>query len=1685
MHSEPGNRSQKPLKSASSAAGATSTTSPSGPVLNFTNQSTRDAGGVTFSNYQSNGGSTDQASYGVWIKTTAKTQQMIFQTGYGKPWIYIQNDQIGILWDDAGDGWLSVDTNPISDGTWHHIAVVFSNGAIALYKDGILTADTFAVTTSTLAGQPFNLGGNYGMQFTTPDSYLLLPGFVGEMWNAQIWSIALSSAEISGVTMYNLYGNYPAGLQLLSSVDLATNSVTNQINGDIASLVDVSVISDILPVTPTTPPVYTLTATSSLTEDYIHSAVMQASSSSSTTQPLATFLNSSGQSEALLITDTASGSNELCHLMREPLSSTGWNIVGIGAQVASITASNSNNVAILGVDESIWISNAGHWNPLPSLPGGSPSLSACQDGVIYATCDQGGQYVLYQYDATNAAFTEVGTIPYAAPPVGSAGNLWTIDDSGDVLYNTSNPLDLGIDWAPADLSTLDPADSPASVFMAMDGSVWLLCNNATNNTLDVYAQDPSGVGWDLCSTPDGLSGFAPQNTNLFYALGTEGGITTLYSCDGNGNNTVVPQPVGRMLSAISVGSVDGTLWALDSIGSVWQSLNGNWIRMIQPTGLSGATGGNTITEVVTGQHALGYQYAFYVMDGSLYWSYFQDEPGVFGGYWTVPAPVLPTQIVTGISNIGVVNDPVTASNLIVYGVGSSGDLIVVQNDGNNVWTAVDHSVGTSLANVKPIFNTYNSYWVVYAIIDGTFHAGVGQLDKPATKLTAVKNSPPLSTLIPIATNPQGIDWTMVAMATDPQNQVWTIQISSVGDSNFDFGFVQLTDGSSMGSVTAVAAMIASETAGARVYATDQNDSLWIIRQTGYSNGTFQWSEWHPLGNDCMLLGTGCTMPQPNATNTPPVDLFSLDSGYEVNVLSEDATTGLLTDLVMLQPAGTNMDAAYVSRYLTEVTVTDNNSTAQPNFPVAITADVAVGVWVGQALYTVTPDIPITLATDNQGIISFAFFATDLHTPTFSFSSENLTSPPSIYPAQNVHDYLSGSTSAMPDRPQFQSDGQALSTGNKQTQPDWEPNATASLVDPTNPTYVSNTPSAAGSILQVYTFSVTPSGTSGQWSVGDSSGGLLGGSDFWHDLCNFPHDIDHAIKKGVLAVTKVLVDAANQVVSFTMELANGATQLLNLIVHTVEDVVSAVKAVFRFIGCVLKDIIDWIKALFHWQDILNTKLVLEAGLTGIMGKLAGNLDPTSPYYIGTLFNQYWDDTVKGTVISAIGALKSQYSNSQSLNQITAQGAPPFPPNFPAGPDALHASNVSAAQNSNGPQTNYVHHHVNNYANNGGTFPPQAGGDGNSGDSVMHAVYAAITTNLIDNNDFQPFQTAGSLRDLFSDPKNFADVALYDIITAVEDGVILVLDLIEAVVDAFFAIAGNALAGFQKVLTKHIDIPVISWIYKKISGDPLSLMDLMCLGIALPTTILYKFTFGMPHASAPFTSEDVTTFQQFYSVENLPWPSLGGGSTGVSATAGLQISTPPPVGWLILILGFPYAWNDAFGDLLAWLLPNGAKADPLAPFFSWTGIVVGFILQSFGAPYSIFPLPGPQTLAEQMTMSMWALNFIPIIYNTVFTVLDSAHAAAKWNYDWGLIVCSAVGLALEGMGIATGVEQIKDPTKKYNAYYYVPNFIGQLSSIMKPLQYVKGEPGIPAILVLMGTDFWIDSANYLLGGLSDIT
>jgi hypothetical protein len=1390
---------------------------------------------------------------------------------------------------------------------------------------------------------------------------------------------------------------------------------------------------------------YTVVASSKLSEDYIHSSSMLASASA--TSPLASFLNSSGQSEALLIHDNG----ELCHLLREPLSGTGWNVVGIGAQIETIIGASSNSMATVGVDESIWISNAGHWNSVPPPPGKTPAFSACQEGTFFATSSHDGQSVLYQYDPTSAAFREVGPIPYSTPPVGRVGYLWTVGVGGMVLYNKTSPMDPS-NWFPLSYGAWERrGDIPGAVFVTTDNSVWVFCPV----TKALYTRDPYDI-WYHCSAPDRVIAVAPLNGNAFYALCVHEETTRLYLCDGQGNNTVVSQPEDdKTLKSISVGAMDGTLWVLDNIGTAWRNLNGTWVRMIQPTDLAGVTRGHHVTEVVTGQHKLGDQYAFYVIEGNLHWSVFGESEGLFGGYWTVPV-----KIFSGISNIRAVNDPHANSKLIVYGVSAKGNLVVVQSVSKNDWTAVEKPMDTSLSGTKPIFNPWNSYWITYAVIHDVLYAGVGKLDQPAKTLSTVKDLPIfLKSLIPFSTSPQGIDWTLAAAAVDASNQVWTIQISSVDQKGNITHICTPLGAPATGAIPNAVGMIASETAGARIYACDQDDLLWVIRQTGFSNAAFQWSAWLPLGDECTTLAVGCTLPPPSAPHKPPVDLFSLDPGFEVNVLSEDATTGQLSDLVMLKPAGTNTTPEYVSRYLTEVTVTDPNGTPQPNFQIAVTSDVAVGVWVGQTIYTITPNRPTPLITGPSGTFTFAFFASDLNTPTFFFNADTLVSEASIYPAQEVQDYLSGKPNVMPGRPDFDSGGKTLLDAQMQTVPNFQARGgTVPFVN--GPTATKNAPTAAKTITQVFAIPVSPSGTSGQWSLGgNSSGGLVGGSSIWHDLCKFPHDIEHAIKKEALKVSHMAVDVEKKVVHVTMELANGLTQVLDLLIHTVEDVVSAVKCAFRYVERAVEEAIDWLKALFNWHDILNTKNIIEASLNGTMTKLADALNPKSPNSIEAIINRAFSDAE--AKITAAFAEAARYFGPNDSFQSTTDSVPYPSGATPIGNNPLNPNALNSAQASNGSHTNYVQTHTNNYVNQGGTFPPVTSGGGVNTDNTFQSLTDTVAQNTGSGTSYQTDNARylSSLQSVFASRQSFVDTIMLDLINAAKDVVVDVLKFVDKIIQKLLSLAFDAFVGFQDMLTTGIDIPVISWIWKQISDHSLTMLDLLSLALAVPATLLYKLTFGMPKAKAPFTDDQA---QQIVAALNnpqtFPWPILGRGTVPVSASP----FTPEIISLMHKLLitptGVIFSIFDCLNDSAGWSKLHGEELPPNFGRFAAAEKIAGGLLFRFAlTPTAVLQGTPISTEMDIWTLSNWSMGFLPLIALLGFAIRPVTNPELK---GIGMAVANLIGYAQLGVGVATIVEQAKLGSKV--PFIIARNIIAPFPNIVKGFLLVPGEPEATACL-----------------------
>jgi outer membrane protein assembly factor BamB len=185
------------------------------------------------------------ATFSAWIKTTVKTAQYLFQTANSAPDIWMSNDQITVSW--AGQptfSWTSADTRPISDGEWHHVAVVFTGGVITVYKDGVPTLEAPQISNAPnyKVAHPAFMGGTWNG----------IPSFIGQMWNIKIWSVSMNASQVQADLYATYSGNlYPANLVLFSAFNVATNTVTNRTGNVAGTLTNAEVTWDALPPAPT------------------------------------------------------------------------------------------------------------------------------------------------------------------------------------------------------------------------------------------------------------------------------------------------------------------------------------------------------------------------------------------------------------------------------------------------------------------------------------------------------------------------------------------------------------------------------------------------------------------------------------------------------------------------------------------------------------------------------------------------------------------------------------------------------------------------------------------------------------------------------------------------------------------------------------------------------------------------------------------------------------------------------------------------------------------------------------------------------------------------------------------------------------------------------------------------------------------------------------------------------------------------------------------------------------------------------------------------------------------------------------------------------------------------------------------------------------------------------------------
>lgn len=503
---------------------------------------------------------TDGSTFECWLKMStnpgvAGTDQnlLAFGPGLDGAYIYYSGQQTGP--DTIGTDWrnsapLSVDTRPVSDGGWHHVAVVFDRGSVTFYKDGVPTTESLSMPAPyaprTSGSQP-QIGA--ASEFGNPGS------FNGYVYDARIWSVARQIDEIQSFMYATLNGDEQdlAVLCNFNGADAALPDSLNPVNevtavaGSLTGSAAV-VVAD-LPIEPLPTTVWSipLTGISPIGPKVDALGLVCAETVQLPNGSVGAQLTSVDIQSAT-VNWTWPSSGPMPSRQAAPALATGGGMAWIGVQdPGDPTAAELYGVSMADGSQA--------WDPVPV------------EGTGFCTGLVPG--------AGGVAFITIVPSEFGASP-----DLYFVDSTGTVVFTTPIPAD-------NPQTVCDPVISGDSVYTVSNVTV----ADQQQAILTAYSISGGGVPvWDPPTAPQipfWVSAALAAN-GMIYVVGNGGSVLAFDATSGtpiwvypNGSGTAINsahRPV-VVAGALYIGGTDGNLYALDAnTGAyLWQVDTGSTI----------------------------------------------------------------------------------------------------------------------------------------------------------------------------------------------------------------------------------------------------------------------------------------------------------------------------------------------------------------------------------------------------------------------------------------------------------------------------------------------------------------------------------------------------------------------------------------------------------------------------------------------------------------------------------------------------------------------------------------------------------------------------------------------------------------------------------------------------------------------------------------------------------------------------------------------------------------------------------------------------------------------------------------------------------------------------------------------------------------------------------------------------
>ncbi|NIY74214.1 hypothetical protein HED22_01015 [Thalassospira sp. HF15] len=334
-------------------------------------------------------------------------------------------------------------------------------------------------------------------------------------------------------------------------------------------------------------------------------------------------------------------------------------------------------------------------------------------------------------------------------------------------------------------------------------------------------------------------------------------------------------------------------------------------------------------------------------------------------------------------------------------------------------------------------------------------------------------------------------------------------------------------------------------------------------------------------------------------------------------------------------------------------------------------------------------------------------------------------------------------------------------------------------------------------------------------------GDLGG--VWSWIKSTAGDVYQYAKHAVTHVTKILVSHVAGVIKVFIHIGES---IYRFVANCVSDVLHATEVIFKKIAVTFEKLVEWLGFVFQWNDIIRTHNVTKNIVKRYIESLPERIDGFSSDLTDS-FNKLEEEVSTWAGLESKPSWHTDFGGQDKALQHISKNTTPL-----------------AGQHS--PQSNYTLHHLS--AGLGKAVPSVTGsftavsGMQTLFNSLKTSVEAEETTisTAVTQLETQVFDQIGSLS--FGDIiKRFTAIIVNFLTENVKNILVSGLNLLKMIID-----------GLINILDSAIEFPVLSSLYHGITGNNLSILDLACLVVSIPSTIIMKIAVN----EAPFANDTAT-------------------------------------------------------------------------------------------------------------------------------------------------------------------------------------------------------------------------------------